>query len=84
MNDKDDTTVQQTTAAEEQALAQAAIQTDKSGTLLDESEEAVLDGETLSAFATRLHQSVSVVRDLNRDKISDDGVRILSDRLKVR
>lgn len=84
MNDKDDTTVQQTTAAEEQALAQAAIQTDKSGTPLDESEEAVLDGETLSAFATRLHKSVSVVRDLNRDKISDDGVRILSDRLKVR
>lgn len=84
MNDKDDTTVQQTTAAEEQALAQTAIQTDKSGTQLDESEEAVLDGETLSAFATRLHQSVTVVRDLNRDKISDDGIRILSDRLKVR
>lgn len=84
MNEDNNATKQQTTPQEEKALAETTIKTDANSPALNDDEEAVIPGETLSAFATRLHQSITVIKELNPLHVAEDGLTILRDRLKVR
>lgn len=74
---------QQTTDAEEAALAEANVRSDENAPKLNDNERVVQAGEMLAHFATRFGMSVTALREMNRDRVADDGVTINSDRLRI-